>query len=100
MPPGETVTLEGVAPMVKSGELEALTTKVTVVLWLREPLVPVMVSVYEPAGVVVEVVTVRVEVPEPATEVGLNTPVVPEGRPLTPNVTVPVNPFNGATVAV
>jgi len=86
--------------MVKSGELEELTTKVTVALWLKEPLVPVRVSGYDPAGVEVEVVTVRVEEPEPVTEVGLNTPVVPEGSPLTPSMTVPVNPFSGATVAV
>ena len=45
---------------MKSG---AVTTSVTVVVCVRLPLTPVMVSVYEPAGVVVaSVVTERVEV--------------------------------------
>jgi hypothetical protein len=43
--------------------------------------------------VVVEVVTVRLEEPDPATEVGTKEAEVPEGNPLTEKVTVSANPF-------
>ena len=46
------------------------------------------------------VVTVRVDVPEPLTEVGLKLPEALVGSPLTLKVTVPVNPPDGVTVAV
>jgi hypothetical protein len=44
--------------------------------------------------------TVKVDEPDPATEVGLNEPLAPEGMPLTVRSTVPVNPFVGVTLAV
>jgi hypothetical protein len=50
--------------------------------------------------VVVLVVTLRVELPEVVTEVGLKVPAAPEGSPVTLKVTVPVKPFTGVTVAV
>jgi hypothetical protein len=45
------------------------------------------------------VVTERVELPEPATDVGLKVPVAPLGRPLTLKLTLPVKPPDGVTVA-
>jgi hypothetical protein len=41
---------------------------------------------------------VRVEVPEPVTEVGLNEELVLAGNPVRLNVTVPTNGPNGVTV--
>ena len=42
-----------------------------------------------PRGVLAEVVTVRVEEPDPFTEVGTKDGVAPEGRPLADKLTVP-----------
>ena len=67
---------------------------------IRLPLVPVMVSVYEPVAVAAAVPTVKTEEPEPVTEVGLNVPVAPAGRPLMVKLTTPLKPFDGATVDV
>ena len=44
--------------------------------------------------------TVSVVCPEVVTDVGLNDPVAPAGRPITLKLTVPVNPPLGVTVAV
>jgi hypothetical protein len=88
----------GVSVSAKFGAV--LTTSVAVVLWTRLPLVPVIANVYVPVGVVVAVVTVSVDVPEPLTEVGLNVPVAPVGKPVTLNVTVPLKPPVAATVGV
>jgi hypothetical protein len=46
------------------------------------------------------VVTLMVLEPDPATEVGLNVAAAPAGSPEALNVTVPVNPPLGVTVAV
>ena len=46
------------------------------------------------------VVTLRVELPDPLTDVGLNVPVAPAGSPLTLNETPALKPFEGVTVAV
>ncbi|MBZ5509992.1 MAG: hypothetical protein LAN70_02370 [Acidobacteriia bacterium] len=74
-----------------------MTTSVTVVVCVRLPLTPVMVSVYEPAGVVAaSVVTERVEVD--VAGLVLKLPPAPVGRPLTLNVTAPVKPFVGLIV--
>ena len=51
-------------------------------------------------SVELEVETLRVELPEPVIEVGLKPAVVPVGKPLTLNDTVPVNPLTAVTVAV
>jgi hypothetical protein len=77
-----------------------LTTRVTVVLWTRVPLVPVIVSTDDPVGVEVDVVTVMVELPDVVTEAGLKEAAAPEGRPLALKLTVPVKPPLGVTVAV
>ena len=59
-----------------------------------------MVRVEVPAGVVPDVVIVRVELPDPDTDAGLNDPVAPVGRPVTPKFTLPVNPAIAEMVAV
>jgi hypothetical protein len=100
-PPCVTVPEDGVAEMVKSGVAAGFTTKVTVVVWLSEPLVPVMVSVKVPVGVLELVVTLMVLVPEPPLiGFGLNEALAPEGSPLALNVTLAVKPLSGVTVTV
>jgi hypothetical protein len=59
-----------------------------------------MVTGYEPDAVEDVVDTVIVELPDPLTEVGLKVAVAPVGNPLALNVTAPVNPPEGVTVAV
>ena len=75
----------------------------TVVVWVRFGLVlvPVIVSVYVPAGVLELVVTLRVLLPEPPViGFGLKLPLAPEGSPLTLNVTLPLKPPDGVTLTV
>ena len=66
----------------------------------QDPLVPVMVSVELPAGVLAAVVTFSVAVPEPVTDGGVNEAVAFAGRPLTARLTAPANPFTAPTVTV
>ena len=93
-----TVRDEGEADTEKSGAAE--TTREVVVECVRLPLVPGMVSVDVPAGVVLAVVTVSVEVPLPLIVAGEKLAVAPVGNPLAPRVTVPVNPFSAPIVTV
>jgi hypothetical protein len=96
--PCATVCELGVAEMLKSDG--PCTINVTVPVCVRVPLVPVIVSVYVPAGVVVAVVTDNVELPEPETDVGLRLAVAPVGNPLTLRFTVSVKPFSALSVVV
>lgn len=64
------------------------------------PLVPVMVSVRFPLVALLLTAIVRVEVPEPLTEVGLNVPLTRGPNPLTLRPTVPANPFWPVMVTV
>ena len=91
--PARTVTLVGLAVTVKS-----LTVTVTVAECVRDPLVPVTVTVYTPAGPVQD----RAEVWDaPKTIlVGVRVHVRPAGDTVDVRATVPVNPFTGATVIV
>ena len=86
--------------MVKSGTGAGFTTSVTVVECVRLPLVPVMVTVYVPAGVAVVVVTDMVDEPDPVTEVGLKLALAPAGNPLALSPTTPANPPEPVIVAV
>jgi hypothetical protein len=95
--PCVTVAELGVAAMLKSGPC---TTNVTVAVCDRVPLVPVIVRVYVPAGVVVAVETVSVELPELLTDIGLKLAVAPVGNPLTLKVAVPVKPFRALSEVV
>jgi hypothetical protein len=78
----------------------ATTVKLTVVVCTTLPLVPVIVSVVVPAGVLLLVVTVSVELPAPVTVAGEKLGVAPVGNPVALSVTTPPNPFNAPTVAV
>jgi hypothetical protein len=75
-----------------------LTTNATVVVCVRVPLVPVIVSVEVPVGVLATVLTFNVE--ELPVGFGVKLAVAPVGRPLTLNVTWPPNPPEGVTVIV
>src|SRR5579875_1126937 len=63
------------------------TVKLTVAVCVSVPLVPVIVSVYVPAAVLLPVATVSVALP-------------PAGSPLTLSPTVPVNPFTAPVFTV
>lgn len=95
-PPAVTVWLAGLILMVKSVTLSVTPAAV----FALGPLVPVTVSVELAAGVLLEVVTVMVEVPAPEMVPGLKLAVVPAGNPVTAGVTVPVNPFTAVVVTV
>jgi hypothetical protein len=81
-------------------DVDELTFRVTLVVCVSPPLVPVIVSAKLPVGVVVPVTTVSVELPPTLTDVGLNVPVAFAGRPLTLRLTVPVKPFCALVLTV
>ena len=93
-----TVGDAGVAETVKSGG--RFTVSVTVAVRVTPPLVPVIVRVAGPTGVVDRVATVSVAVPAPAMDDGANVAVAPAGSPLTLNATEPVNPFRAVVDTV
>ena len=61
---------------------------------------PEIVNVEVPDGVELRVLMVNVDDPEPVIVVGLNVPVAPAGKPLTPRVTVSENPPEPATLTL
>jgi hypothetical protein len=75
----------------------AFTTRVTLVVCVTLPLVPVIVIGYEPAGVVEEVVAEKFDVDNAG--FGEKLPDAPAGNPLADNETAPAPPV-GATVIV
>jgi hypothetical protein len=92
--PTVTVRVPGLPEIVKSAPGGgAFTSKLTVVVCVTLPLIPVIVSVDVPTGVLPVVVTVNVEFPAPVTVAGEKLAVAPAGNPLALNVTTPVNPF-------
>jgi hypothetical protein len=98
--PCVTLRLPGVADRVKSGTGAAFTASVTVLVRVWFPLMPVIVSVELPAGVLLEVVTFNVASPAPATEAGVKVALALAGSPDTDRSTVSANPFSAAIVAV
>jgi hypothetical protein len=74
------------------------TVNVSVVVFFVVPLVPVMVIVEVPVGAVLDTVSVKSDVPEPVTDVGLKLPVTPDGIPLADSVTGESNPPVAVTV--
>ena len=54
---------------------------------------PVIVNVRVPVVALLFTVTVKVDVPDPVTEVGLKVPVTLDPSPVTLRLTVPANPF-------
>jgi hypothetical protein len=79
---------------------DAVTLSGTVAVCVSVPLVPVIVSVTLPAGVLDVVVTVSVVFPGALTVLGLNVPTAPVGNPLTVKLTVPLNPFTAPALTV
>jgi hypothetical protein len=75
----------------------AVTVSVTDVVWVSAPLVPVMVSGYEPGGVPVVVVTLSVD-DVIGWLLGLNVPLAPDGSPLTLRASEALKPPVGVIV--
>jgi hypothetical protein len=81
--------------------LDVVTTSVTVAVCVNEPLVPVIVNVGLPVGVLLVVVTVSVEDPVPLTVEGENEAVAPVGSPLLKLRFTPLlKPFSAPTLNV
>ena len=97
-PPCVIVTLLGEALSVKLGVAAALTVKPTVVVCVKLPDVPVIVTVAVP--VVALALAVKVSVLELVEGFGLNAAVTPLGKPVAEKVTLPLKPFVGATEIV
>jgi hypothetical protein len=98
--PAGTEAFDGAAEMVKSGVVGAFTVRLTEVLWLSTPEVPVTVMLEVATGVAVVVVIVRVDLPDELTDAGANAHVAPLGNPEQASVTVPLNPLVALTVMV
>ena len=96
--PWVTLTDAGEAPMVKFGVAVALTVRAMVVVAVRLPEVPVMVTVDVPVVAVELAVSVSTLVPV----VGFvpNAAVTPLGRPDAAKVTLPLNPPASVTLMV
>src|ERR1019366_6064042 len=75
------------------------TVRVTLAVWVKLPLVPLIVSVDVPSGVV-PLVTVSVELPEPVTVAGEKLAVAPPGSPLALSVTAPLKPSTAPMLVV
>jgi hypothetical protein len=76
-----------------------LTVNWTVVVWLNVPLVPLMVSVLVPVGVLLLVEILRVDVQVDAlTDVGLKLALVWDGNPVTLRPTLLEKPLMGVIV--
>ena len=71
------------------------TPRVSVVLAVCVPDVPVTVRGYWPTGVVLPAFTVRVV--NPVEGLGLNEAVTPLGKPATDRFTLPAKPYSGFT---
>ena len=79
----------------------AVTVRATVVVWVAEAAVPVIVTVTGPPRVALPLaVRVSVELPPAVTEVGLNAAVTPDGRPLAARATDSAEPETRAVLIV
>src|SRR5215471_577984 len=97
---GKTVLTQGpLADAVAQGAA-AMTCRLVLALWLRLPLVPIMVIGKVPTGVDAEVETVRVELPEPVTDAGVNLAVTPAGRLPVLSATALLKPLIAPTLTV
>ena len=96
--PWLTVTEVGDAAMVKFGVVVEFTVSARVVVAVRLPEVPVIVTVAFP--VVAVLLAVSVSTLDPVVGLVLNAAVTPLGRPDAARVTLPVNPFTSVTVIV
>jgi hypothetical protein len=82
-------------PWLESVKAGAYTLRVRVVVTIRLPEVPVMVSVFVPGAA--ELLAVNVNSLAPVVGFGFQRAVTPLGRPETERVTLPVNPYSGFT---
>ena len=87
-------------PPLKTPPVAELTTSVTLVLWVRLPLFPVIVMGKLPMSALLEVVTLRVDVPLAVTEVGLSALDAPLPNPVVVRLTTPLKPFSAETDTV
>src|SRR6202451_1539253 len=94
--PGGRLIAAGDTQIVKFGS--AVTVRLSIVLSVVAPLVPVTVTVAVPTVAVADAVKVSVLPDDPVTEVGLKAAVTPTGRPVAVRATVPVKPLKGVTV--
>ena len=94
--PGGKVIAAGDTEIVKFGS--AVTTRVSIVLAVVDPLVPVTVTVALPTVAVLEAVKVSVLPADPVTDVGLKTAVTPAGRPVAVKVIALLKPLMDETV--
>lgn len=78
--PGCNDWLAGEAVIAKSAT--GLTTSVAEAVWVNVPLDALMVSGKVPTGVVVEVLTTSLALPDPVTDCGVNVAVAPAGNPV------------------
>ena len=76
----------------------ALTVRFSVVVWLRLPDVPVIVTNFVPVAAVL--LALNVSVLLPVVLAGLNDAVTPDGSPDADKATLPLKPFCGVTVIV
>jgi hypothetical protein len=93
-----TVKLDGEAESAKFGVAVAFTVRATLVVWVNDPDVPVIVTLAVP----VVAVELAVNVTTLVDVVGLvpNVAVTPAGRPDADKVTLPVKPLTGVTLTV
>lgn len=92
------MTAAGDAESAKFGVAEAFTVRFSVVVCIRLPEVPVIVTIAAP--VAAALLAVSVSVLEPVVLVGLNDAVTPLGNPDADSATLPVNPLVGVSVIV
>jgi hypothetical protein len=85
----------GVTPMDFS--TAAVTVRLDEVEWMPDALVPVIVIVCGPTGVLALVVIVSVEFPDPVIAAGAKVAAAPGGNPLASKFTLPLKPFNDPT---
>jgi hypothetical protein len=91
----ELITVDSVTPPLPVPEV---TVRAMVVVCVKDPLVPVTVTLAAPVAAVLEAVKVRVLVP--VVDAGLKLAVTPAGKPLAASETLPLKPFSGLTVMV
>ena len=96
--PCVTVSDAGEAPIVKFGVAVAVTVRAIVVVAVKLPDVPVMVTVAVP--VVAVLLAVNVRTLEPVVGFVPNAAVTPLGKPDAARVTLPLNPFTSVTEIV
>ncbi len=82
----------------KAERLKPCTARLSVVVFVSAPDVPVIVTATVPVAAVA--LAVKVSVPLLVAGLGLNAAVTPLGRPDAERVTLPLKPFNGVMVIV